>query len=290
MPSRDRVPESNKENYEAPSRRETFQPTDLDRRFHHPQRRDTYVKPPPASSESWTPQKLVTGLGTERRKWQEAPVNPANFSGLQQLDETEESIFDYAEESTVNCSVDVNKYLLSPAKNIVSESAIQEVLDEVAAGNCSVPRIVLSHPEDEPLNLSVPLNLSIKKNTASVYQPEVSDISLDEYSLNISENEAGMSMAVNMSEIGLDRVEGLDDDLADLEDRQLDEEIDQLAAARAASGCRYVFNKFFFKITEISTFLPFIRIICSTVFLDIRQMKPDIRYNPSMRVKCSGNL
>ena len=237
---RDKALEFNKENCNAATRRETFQPTDLDRRFNQPQRRETFVKVP-ENSVSWTPQKLDCDAGKERRRWQQAPVNLANFSGLQELNETEESVF--GAESAADCSVDIDKYLLSPPTKNETINTLTKFSDETAKAKPYVPRIVLSHAAEEPLNLSMPLNLSTKNEKSTIYQPEVSDISLEEYSLNTSANVAGMSMAVNISEFCANRVDALDDEIAD---RQLEEEIEQLAVARATSACRSVINTYIF--------------------------------------------
>ena len=233
--SRDKASEFNKENCNAASRRETFQPTDLDRRFNQPQRRETFVKVP-ENSVSWTPQKLDCETGKERRRWQQAPVNPANFSGLQELNETDESVF--GSESAVDCSVDIDKYLLSPPTKNENTISLTKLSDETAKAKQYLPQIILSQAE-EPLNLSMPLNLSTKNEKSTIYQPEVSDISIEDYSLNTSANAAGMSMAVNISEICANRIDALDEEIAD---RQLEEEIEQLAVARATSSCRLVIN------------------------------------------------
>ena len=140
-------------------------------------------------------------INPERKKWEAEPIG--NLSGLQRLDESaEESVF------------------LS-TNTVCEESSIT-----------SIPNIVLIKP-DEPLNLSV-------KKVPQIYQPDVSDISLADFSLNITENE--MSMAMNMSEFCPERLGELDPELEDIEDRELEAEIDRLAEARAASGCRYLKN------------------------------------------------
>ena len=123
-----------------------------------------------------------------------------------------------AEESVL--SMDVNKYCLSPVKEPI-----------LAREQKTLPHIVVTEMEKEPLNLSV-------KGKSRIYQPDVSDISLAEVSLNLSENEAGLSMAVNMSEFGPERDDEIELDLKDMEDREIEDEIDRLAVARAASGCR----------------------------------------------------
>ena len=140
-------------------------------------------------------------INPERKKWEAEPIG--NLSGLQRLDESaEESVF-------------------SSTNTVCEESSIT-----------SIPNIVLIKP-DEPLNLSV-------KKVPQIYQPDVSDISLADFSLNITENE--MSMAMNMSEFCPERLGELDPELEDIEDRELEAEIDRLAEARAASGCRYLKN------------------------------------------------
>ena len=220
------VPE-NKENSAPVLRRETFKPEDLENRFGMPLRRETYVF---TQTESWTPQKLHTN--PERKKWEAEPIG--NLSGLQRLDESaEESVFTktntVCEETKNDSLIDINKYCLSPpGKEDEEENETDHAPEKVQPA--SIPSIVLSKP-DEPLNLSV-------KKVPQIYQPDVSDISLADFSLNITENE--MSMAMNMSEFCPERLGELDPELEDIEDRELEAEIDRLAEARAASGCRYL--------------------------------------------------
>ena len=133
---------------------------------------------------------------------------------------------------SVNCSFDMQKYALSPNKETCS--LLDDTDGDVARKE--MPSIAITKVSEEPLNLSVK-KLSPNK---SVYQPEVSDISLPEYSLNISEIEQEMSLAVNMSEFCPERVKELDADLRELEDQALEDEIERLAVARAASGCRFI--------------------------------------------------
>ena len=282
--------EPDKENCAPVNRRETFQPSDLENRFRNQTRRQTFVKLP--QPDSWTPQKIVEPT-MERKRWPEAPVHIGNLSGLERLDETsEDSVFTEitkTEESKLDCSIELKNYCLSPAKSFATTGQPRDrsILGELSVHNLSaatIPRIILNK-DPEPLNLSL-------KNRTEIYQPDVSDISLAEYSLNMSgkdeaegqevpedaaegievhefaagdldvaqggagsldvyesaadqsvslnmsENEAGMSMAVNMSEYRPERIADLEGELAEAEDRELEEEIDRLAIARAASGCR----------------------------------------------------
>ena len=238
-----------KENIKPSLRRETFKPEDLENRFGVMMRRETFVKLP--QTESWTPQKLYTY--SERKKWGSEPDVIGNLSGLERLDESaEESMFsrtDTAWEETRNNSlIDINKYRLSPPglKDDLEDDEtergqvetphreVETVQEEDEKDHApsfsqpSIPTIVLIK-SDEPLNLSL-------KKVPEIYQPDVSDISLAEFSLNITENE--MSMAVNMSEYCPERLGDLDPELEDIEDRELEAEIDRLAEARASSGCR----------------------------------------------------
>jgi len=127
--------------------------------------------------------------------------------------------------------IDMNKYCLSPPdKEDKEEDETDHASKKIQPA--SIPCIVLIKP-DKPLNLSV-------KKVPQIYQPDASDISLADFSLNITENE--MSMAVNMSEFCPERLGELDPELEDIEDRELEAEIDQLAEARAASCCRDEIN------------------------------------------------
>ena len=251
LPDKFNAPDSDKENMIAPDRRTTFQPSDLDNRFGNVRRRETFVKLP--STDSWTPQK-INSTGEDRKKWEAAPFSIGNLSGLRSLNETEESCFSEAVEESV-LAMDVNKYCLSPVKeptltrdektSCFSKTAEDSVLSMDVNKYClspvkepilareqkTLPHIVVTEMEKEPLNLSV-------KGKSRIYQPDVSDISLAEVSLNLSENEAGLSMAVNMSEFGPERDDEIELDLKDMEDREIEDEIDRLAVARAASGCR----------------------------------------------------
>ena len=123
------------------------------------------------------------------------------------------------------------KWEAEPIGNLSGLQRLDESAEEsVFSRTNTIPSIVLLKP-DEPLNLSV-------KKVPEIYQPDVSDISLADFSLNITENE--MSMAMNMSEFCPERLGELDPELEDIEDRELEAEIDRLAEARAASGCRYL--------------------------------------------------
>ena len=183
-------------------------------------------------TESWTSQKLHTN--PQSKKWEAQPKG--NLSGLQRLDENaEESVFSrtntVCEETRNDSLIDMNKYCLSPpGKEDEEEDEMDHAPKKIQPA--SIPCIVLIKP-DKPLNLSV-------KKVPQIYQPDASDISLADFSLNITENE--MSMAVNMSEFCPERLGELDPELEDIEDRELGAEIDQLAEARAASGCRDEIN------------------------------------------------
>ena len=216
LPEKFNGTDADKENQVAADRRTTFQPSDLDNRFGSTMRRETFVKLP--SSQSWTPQKLVTNA-MDRRKWDPAPVHLGDLSGLVGLEETLESCA--ANDDSILFRGD--KYCLSPSKDLTIKKDEEDSI--------KLPEILISEAIQQPLNLSL-------KKECKVYQPDVSDISLAEVSLNMSENEAGMSMAVNLSEYRSERVKDLDLDLEELEDRDIEEEIDRLAVARAASSCR----------------------------------------------------
>ena len=170
--------QENKENSTPVLRRETFKPEDLENRFGMPLRRKMYVF---TQTESWMPQKLHTN--PERKKWEAQPIG--NLSRLQRLDESaKESVFSRTNtvcEDTRNDSlIDMNKYCLSPpGKEDKEEDKIDHAPEKIQPA--SIPCLVLIKP-DEPLNLSV-------KKVPQIYQPDVSDISLADFSLNITENE-----------------------------------------------------------------------------------------------------
>ena len=194
-------------------RRETLKPEDLENRFGMPLRRKMYVF---MQTESWMPQKLHTN--PEHKKWEAQPIG--NLSRLQRLDESaKESVFSRTNtvcEDTRNDSlIDMNKYCLSPpGKEDKEKDEMDHAPEKIQPA--SIPCIVLIKP-DKPLNLSV-------KKVPQIYQPDISDSSLADFSLNITGNE--MSMAVNMSEFCPERLGELDPELEDIEDRELEAEID----------------------------------------------------------------
>ena len=214
-------------------------------------RKATYIKSPDGAS--WTPQKPAEFDGSERRKWSPTRESFGNLTGLRNLNESAvSSVFgDVTTGNVTDVSLALNQYCLSPEKET------SKICDHKA--NIQRPEIFINSPTADQQQQQ-PLNLSVKKaQRQEVYQPDVSDISLAEYDLNLTgfssialegDNVDG-SLAVNVSGWKYDkRLDDFDGEDVDLEDdgeygqneedidRALDEEIERLASQRAASACK----------------------------------------------------
>ena len=239
------VEEDDKENNPAPRRTAVkFGPVVTNASLGVNSRRATYIKAPDGAS--WTPQKPagLDGNGAERKKWSPTRESFGNLTGLRNLNESAASTVFGDVTEDINLSLD--QYNLSPEKELskVSNKAEKKPVHPRLQTIIDSPSI--NDQQQQPLNLSVK-----KNNKTEVYQPDVSDISLAEYDLNMTDDRdtGDASLAVNVSGFKFEkRLDDFDADEFDNEgdeenhedtdiDKALDEEIERLASQRATSAC-----------------------------------------------------